>query len=131
MPTHPRRLGLTLGLTLAALTLPLAACGDDDDGGADSSTGPPPAGAVQVVASDGLQFDSDEYTAPAGDVTFVYSGGNIQHSLVVEGHEDDMRLLIQGDEDQGELTLDAGEYIIYCDIAGHRAAGMEAALLVE
>ena len=132
MPTHPTRFPLTLGLTLAALTLPLVACGDDDSGDdAGSDTGPPPAGAVHVTASDGLEFDSNEYTAPAGDVTFVYSGGSIQHSLVVEGHEDEMRLVISGDEDQGSLSLDAGEYVIYCDIAGHRAAGMEAALLVE
>ena len=129
MPRHPKRIGLTVAL----LALPMAACGGDDDGGDDagSDTGPPPAGAVQVVASDGLDFDADEYTATAGEITFVYEGGNIQHSLVVEGHEDEMRLLISGDEDQGTLTLDAGEYVLYCDIPGHQSAGMEATLTVE
>ena len=129
MPRHPKRIGLTLAL----LALPMMACGDDDDSGDDagSDTGPPPAGAVQVVASDGLDFDADEYSATAGEITFAYEGGNIQHSLVVEGHEEEMRLLISGDEDQGTLTLDAGEYVLYCDIPGHQSAGMEATLTVE
>ena len=130
MRTDPKRVAVALAL----IALPLTACGGDDGGdgdGASSDGGSVPAGAVHVIADDGLTFDSDEYSAEAGEVPFFYEGGNIQHSLVVEGREDDMRLLIQGDTDEGSLSLDAGEYTIYCDISGHQAGGMEATLTVE
>jgi cytochrome c oxidase subunit 2 len=130
MRTDPKRVAVTLAL----IALPLAACGGDDDGGGGddggSNGGSVPAGTVHVIADDGLTFDSDEYSADAGEVSFLYEGGNIQHSLVVEGYEDEMRLLIQGDTDEGSLSLDAGEYTIYCDISGHQAGGMEATLTV-
>jgi cytochrome c oxidase subunit 2 len=130
MRTDPKR----IAVTLAVLALPLAACGGDDSGGDDggsSSGGTAPAGTVHVIAEDSLQFDSDTYSAEAGEVSFLYEGGNIQHSLVVDGHEDEMRLVIQGDSDEGSVSLEAGEYTIYCDISGHQAAGMEATLTVE
>jgi plastocyanin len=119
-----------IALVLAVAAFPLAACSDDDDASSTGTTSGVTADVV-VIASDGLEFDGDEYTTDAGEVTFHYEGGQIQHSLVVDGHEDEMRLLIQGDEDDGSLTLDAGEYEIYCDIAGHREAGMEATLVIE
>jgi cytochrome c oxidase subunit II len=129
MRTDPKRVAVTLAL----LALPIAACGDDDGGGdgASSNGGSAPVGTVHVIAEDSLSFDADEYSAEAGEVSFLYEGGNIQHSLVVDGHEDEMRLLIQGDSDEGSLSLEAGEYTIYCDISGHQAAGMEATLIVE
>jgi plastocyanin len=120
-----------IALFLIVAAYPLAACGGDDDasGSTDGTSGA--SADVTVVASDSLEFDADDYTTDAGDVTFHYEGGNIQHSLVVEGHEDDMRLLIQGNDDDGSLVLEAGEYRLYCDIAGHAEAGMEATLVVE
>lgn len=126
MRTDPKR----IALVLAFASYPLAACGGDDDTSGGTTSGGATADVV-VEASDGLEFDSDEYTASAGEVTFHYEGGQLQHSLVVEGHEDEMRLLIQGNEDDGSLELDAGDYQVYCDIAGHRDAGMEAALVVQ
>lgn len=117
-------------LSLSLLALPLAACGGDDDSGSDGGS-PPPPGAVHVVAEDSLSFDQHDYSADAGEVTFVYDGGSILHTLVVDGYEDEMRLEIQGDEDEGTIELEAGEYEIYCDVAGHRAAGMEATVTVE
>lgn len=127
MRTDTKRIALILILAAS----PLASCGGDDDAGG-STDGPSGASAdVTVVARDSLEFDADEYTTDAGEVTFHYEGGNIQHSLVVDGHEDDMRLLIQGNADDGSLELDAGEYRLYCDIAGHAEAGMEATLVVE
>jgi cytochrome c oxidase subunit 2 len=128
--------GLRNWVGLAALAaVALTGCGDDDDSG---GTGVPGTGGgggesadVAVEASDELDFGEDEYTAEAGEITFDYFGGRIQHSLVVEGHEDDMRLVISGDEETGSLELEAGEYLLYCDIPGHQSAGMEADLIVE
>ncbi len=42
-----------------------------------------------------------------------------------------MRLVVEdGGTDSGNLTLEPGRYILYCDIAGHRSSGMEARLTV-
>jgi len=86
-----------------------------------------------VVGLDTLDFDADQYTAGAGTVNITYQlEGVIEHSLVVEGREDDMRLVVSGGStDRGSIDLDAGAYVLYCDIAGHREAGMEATLIVS
>ena len=36
-----------------------------------------------------------------------------------------------GREDDGSVDLEAGSYTLYCDVAGHEAAGMVADLVVE
>ena len=70
--------------------------------------------------------------APAGEITFVYSGQGNVHTLAVEGLEDQLRLEVDGigDRDEGSLNLLPGSYVIYCDIPGHREIGMEATLVV-
>jgi plastocyanin len=122
---------LTAGLALA-LPLILAACGGDDDGGGGSGLGSGVANAVRVTAEDPNDYDRDQYSAEAGQVSFeLKNAGSTQHSLLVEG--EDLRLLVNddGDVDSGSVELEAGDYALYCDIAGHRAAGMEAELSVS
>ncbi len=117
---------------VAALLVP--ACGSDGDGG--GGGGSPAAGGgaeLTVVAEDSLDFDSDDYPADAGEITIAYeNGGAIVHTLVIEGREDDLRLEVRsgGDVDRGSIELGAGEYVLYCDIGGHRGGGMEATLTV-
>jgi len=115
----------------AVITLPLAACGGDGDGDAGDDA-PAPDAAVTVVAEDSLEFDEAAYTATAGEVTFVYeNGGSLPHTLLIEGVDGDEFKLSVGDTDQGSVELEAGEYVLYCDVPGHRDAGMEADLTVE
>ena len=107
-------------LAAAAVALPLSACGGDDGGGGSDV----PEGAIEP----------DAISAPAGEVSLaLVNDGSIPHTLVVEGFEDDLKLSIagSGDVDSGTLTLEAGEYTYYCDVAGHRGAGMEGTLTVE
>ena len=119
---------------LAALAiLPLAACGGDDgdagggDGGGSTET-PAAEGAVIVVAESVQGFDSDSYSAPAGEVTIVFENeDSIPHNVTIE--DEDFRLADDGDE--GSIELAAGEYTLFCDVPGHRDAGMEATLTVE
>ena len=126
-------------LAIAALAaLPLAACGGDDDGGGEGSgtgTGSasaPAEGAITVGALDSLAFDSDSYTASAGEITFIYENeGSLPHTLLVEGVPEDEFKLEVGDTDEGSVELEAGEYVLYCDVPGHQSAGMEATLTVE
>ena len=122
---------------IAALAvLSLAACGGDDDDA--SGTEDPPAndggsgggegGAVTVVAESVEGFDSDSYTAAAGEVTIVFENADsIPHNVTIE--DEDFRLADDGDEDS--IQLEAGEYTLFCDVPGHRDAGMEATLTVE
>lgn len=114
------------------LAIVLSACGDDDTNGAlvdreDID--------LVVVALDSNDFDEDAYTASAGEITVAYEhGGNIYHTLVIEGiDEDEFKLELNraGDVDVDTVELDAGEYTIFCDVPGHRRAGMEATLTVE
>ncbi len=124
-----RRL-VALSITMLAV-LGVAACGGDDDDDA-AATGSAAGGEpVAVVATD-LAFDADTYEAAAGAVTVTYrNDGAIEHTLVIED-VDGFKLEVPaaGDVDEGSVELDAGEYTIFCDVAGHRDAGMEAVLEV-
>ena len=118
------RLVSVLGVGLA---LTLTACGDDDDDAADVST--TAGGAEQtldVKASDALKFDPDQLTATAGVIRIVQDNtGAIAHTFLIEGQ--DFKLT---DDDSGDIDLAAGDYVFYCDVPGHRAAGMEGTLTV-
>lgn len=116
----------------------VAACGDDDAAAPDTAA--PAAGsgagagsdAVEVIAQD-IAFGADSYQASAGEVSFSYvNEGNILHTLVVED-VGGLELMVRssGDTDSGSVELDAGEYTLFCDVPGHRQAGMQAALTVS
>src|SRR3546814_8789429 len=87
---------------------------------------------VEVVAED-IKFAESGLEAAAGEVEFTYTNdGVIGHTLLIDG-VDDFKLEVEanGDVDEGTVTLDAGSYTVYCDIAGHREAGMETTLEVR
>ena len=117
----------------ALLFAPLAACGDDDDDAGSTTTAAAGTGdgsTVRVGALDRLKFDADSYEATAGEVTFVYENeGSVAHTLLIRD-VGDFKLSI-GDTDEGTVELDAGDYELYCDVAGHEAAGMVADLTVS
>jgi len=118
---------------VVATALLVGACGGGGDSGDSRVGGEPEDGVLRVVADDTQDFDADAYLASAGDVTVEYVQSGFQnHTLVIEGLEDQMRLEVEnGGRDSGTVTLQPGRYIIYCDVAGHRDGGMEARLLVE
>jgi|TARA_Y100000780_G_scaffold102531_1_gene93014 plastocyanin len=105
-------------------------------GGGSGSSGvavEPEDGVLRIVADDTHDFDADAYVVSAGELRVDYVQSGFQnHTLVIEGIEDQMRLEVEnGGRDSGTVTLQPGRYIIYCDVAGHRDGGMEARLLVE
>jgi plastocyanin len=73
-----------------------------------------------------------DLTAPAGHVILnVSNSGSIQHDVVMRGTTIKSRLL----NASGSTTLDLGQlepgiYELFCDVAGHEAAGMQAELVV-
>jgi uncharacterized cupredoxin-like copper-binding protein len=114
-------LGLGVGLTLTA-------CGADDDSDAGSATAD--GGAEQtfsVTSSDALRFEPDQLAATAGVIHIVHENeGSTVHSFVIDGQ--DFKL---SDDDEGDVDLAAGEYVFFCDVPGHREAGMEGTLTVS
>lgn len=121
-----------LALATFAL-LGLGACGSDDSPvpGAATDPGGDTAG-VTVVARD-ISFASDSFQADAGPVHITYRNeGSIPHTLVIEG-VDGFKLDVagKGDVDEGSVTVAPGTYTFYCDVAGHRQAGMEGTFTVR
>ena len=118
-------------LAVVAAAPLFAACGDDDTtSDPPASTTGEPTSSLTVHGTDDLKFDKDSYDAEAGtiDVTYV-NDGSVAHTLLIKD-VDDFKLSI-GSEDEGTVDLEAGDYTLYCDVAGHEAAGMVAELTVS
>lgn len=121
-----RRPLLTLAAA-AALGTVLIGCSSDDGGSSAGECTPGPT--VEVKGSDDLQFDAEAYETDAGCVEFQYiNEGAVAHTLLIK-NVDGFKLSM-GSEASGSVDLDAGEYTLYCDIAGHESAGMKADLTV-
>jgi plastocyanin len=87
---------------------------------------------VEIDGAD-LSFTPKEVTAPAGPISITLKNvGKIHHTLVIDGAADFKKLEADPGQAPTETWKDAkpGEYVLYCDVPGHRAAGMEAKLKV-
>jgi plastocyanin len=129
---RPRtRAGLAGAVVIGALVL--AGCGGDDGGGSDDGGTTGPADVV-VHGNDALKFDKASYSARAGtNVIELVNDGGQPHTLLFDDGPpfDKLGVSGQGDTDSGSVELTPGTYTIYCDIPGHRPAGMEATLVVS
>jgi plastocyanin len=118
---------------VAALAMALAACGggtDDttDDAGADAPAAE--AGAATFVGDDALQWSSAPAEAELVDGSLevtIECDGAVPHNIVFEGVDDDAIIAeCEGnDSGTGTVTVEPGTYTYYCQIPGHREAGME------
>jgi plastocyanin len=99
---------------------------DGGEGGGGGGGGP----ATWVAIDIDYQEAPEEVAAGAVDVE-LDNQGNIEHNVVIE-ELDDQKVLdaAAGESDSGSVELEAGTYTYYCDVAGHRAAGMEGTLTV-
>jgi plastocyanin len=113
---------------LAATALGLAGCGGDDGGGEAATD-------IEVMGEDSLEFDPDAFTVPAGqEVTVTLTSGGVEHDFVIEDLDGEDVEVVHADANQtetGTFTADSpGTYTVYCEVPGHREAGMEAELEV-
>jgi len=133
---------LAAGLGAAALALTLSACGGSDPVGsaADTATGSSASSSAatgtQVTAVEAdfsIELSSRDLTA--GSYTFlVRNDGSATHSLEIEGPglDDAVSDTVQaGESTTLTVTLQPGEYEVYCPIADHRAMGMDTTLTVS
>ena len=117
-----------------AVALVVAACGGT---GAEATTGAPASagvdGTIKVAASE-YRFDPSTLTVPAGAVTFeVTNNGTEEHEFEVFKGEtvvDEIEGLVPGLTRTLPVTLEAGDYIYVCKLAGHDALGMAGTLTV-
>lgn len=152
MSRRKRLLALTAA-ALAALSLGLAACGDDDDTTTEAATTAPATTAPATTApattapatteaaeatelevnadpSGALAFVQETLTAPAGEITLkLTNDAPVQHNIAVE--ETVSETVQDGGQAEITVTLPAGTYEYYCEVPGHRQAGMVGTLTVE
>lgn len=129
MKTCSRSARMAVGV-LAALAL--TACGGGgDDGGGDGGGAAADGNTLSVEAGD-MYFEPDSLSAEAGSITFeVENVGGAEHTLVIEDTEETVVDVDPGSTATGTTELEAGTYTFYCDVPGHREAGMEGTLEVS
>jgi uncharacterized cupredoxin-like copper-binding protein len=138
---------LSAGLGAGVLVLGPAACGSDSTTSAGSATSSPAADSsasagasdtagTTVTAEEGdffITLSSD--TLSAGTYTFtVQNTGKAGHSLKIAGPGgvDMTSDTVQGGESTTmTVTLQAGEYQVWCPVGNHRTTGMDTTLTVS
>lgn len=121
--------------TAAVAVLVMTACGADDSPVASPTSGDSSEEAeagVTVIAKD-ISLAPATVRATAGDVHITYRNeGSIVHTLLIEG-VDGFKLDVasRGDVEEGSVRLAPGTYTMYCDVAGHRQAGMHGTIEVQ
>jgi uncharacterized cupredoxin-like copper-binding protein len=120
---------ITASVALAALGL--SACNGDDAGDAGEATTN-----IEVLGTDSLDFEPDAFTVPAGQEVTVEltSEAGVEHDFVIEdldGEDVEVVHADPGETATGTFTIDdPGTYTFFCDVPGHRQAGMEGPLEV-
>lgn len=105
--------------------------GEVAEEGPGTDAGGAPADEPVWVAID-IAYESAPETLPTGDVDVrLVNDGAIIHNVVIEETDEKILEAPGGGTDQATVSLDAGEYVYYCDIPGHREAGMEGSLTVS
>jgi uncharacterized cupredoxin-like copper-binding protein len=86
---------------------------------------------VVVVALDSLKFDKAVYDGKA-DLTIGYlNTSSDEHRLHIDGFDKfELALSKLGEGQIADIRLNHRTYTIFCAVPGHRAAGMEAKLVI-
>lgn len=134
MPPHP------LLTTVTLLGVVLGACGGGGGGpvvatveveGFELADDLAPPTGLDVPAEATMVFDPTEIRVPEGRVEFRFTNtGRIPHTFVIEARGFKLRAFETGEVAANTVDLPAGSYFFYCDIEGHRDAGMEGGLFV-
>ena len=102
---------------------------------APASSAPAEAESETVAVTEGemfIELSEDSYNA--GTYTFeVTNTGSMRHDFVVEQNGEDVAstdVLQPGESTTLEVDLAPGEYVFYCSVGAHRAAGMEVPVTV-
>ncbi len=99
-------------------------------------SGPTDIPALKLSADPGgdLKFDTDTLDSQAGSVTIDFDNpASIQHDVVIAKGSDVIAKsdLVSDGTTSVSADLQPGTYTFYCDVPGHREAGMEGSLTVK
>jgi plastocyanin len=124
-PAAPSDGGGAAAPTSSSTTAPASA--------ADAGTTAAAAGGPLTIEGGDLFFRPKDVTAQAGALTITLKNvGVIQHNLLFVEDPSFAKLEVApGQSATGTLQAKPGTYTFYCDIAGHRPAGMEGKLTVS
>lgn len=103
---------------------------EGENGGSDGgSDGGGPDETVEITAVD-INFEDVPDSVSAGLIEFVLDNtGSIEHNLHIEELGEQVVPNIAGGETgSGTAELESGSYTLFCSVAGHRSAGMEATI---
>lgn len=118
-----------MAVVLLLGSVALVGCGSSGGGAAYV---PPKGPAVDTVTikGDHFAFVPDKVQVPAGIIDFKLHAIDTQHSFVIEGIPGFQIEAASGQTASKKIKLEKGKYTFYCNIPGHRAAGMEGTLTV-
>ena len=114
-----------LSFVLTALAFALAACGGGNGTSAET---------VTVKGMDTFRYDPATLTAQVGQVINVTldNEGVLEHNFVIQEMNVSLGPVAGGQAASGSFTpVTAGAYEYYCDVPGHREAGMVGTLTVN
>ena len=132
-----------LVVILAGTVLAMASCGGGDDEGSAATTQSPATSAATGGADTGTMIEVDEkdftielstMELTPGTYTFVTTNnGQTTHALEIEGQgvEEETEDIAPGDTAELTVTLEAGEYELYCPVGNHKDMGMKLDITVE
>ncbi len=100
-----------------------------------SALAAPPPPTIKIVARE-FTYEPKEVTARSGEIVFsVENAGAIEHNFLIDDSAKrtvaKIAVISPGETEQVRVTLRTGMYAIYCDLPGHREAGMAAPLRVR
>jgi plastocyanin len=130
---RPRALGSVVALVVAAALL--GACGGGGGGGAGYTEPAGPALQTVTIQAGNLFFKPDKVTLAKPGI-YELRLENTQsgsHTLVFGDKVKGFRLDVTGSGsfNQKKIELQKGTYTFWCDVPGHRAAGMEGTITVK
>ncbi len=85
---------------------------------------------VDITAKE-FAFDPEPIVLATTSRVNLNNEGAVLHNFVIEGIDNFELVADAGQMESADIGLNAGEYVVYCSIPGHRAAGMETDLIVE
>jgi len=129
MCTHRVLRLFTIAIATAAV---VTACGGGGGGGSSYKQPKGPAQTTLDIKGGNFFFDPKNSDAPAGVDAIKLDSEGGQHTLVFDnGKVPGFKLeASSGQSDELKVDLKPGKYTIFCDIPGHREAGMEGTITV-
>jgi nitrite reductase (NO-forming) len=131
-----RRVVPTLAFAVPLGLVALVACGSGNGGGdGGASRGRPPIkGAPTIeVAGRNFAFEPAQLSVDVERFNVAFTSEDAFHTFVIEdaGGDTVVAAARGAETDRGGVELAPGRYVFYCDVPGHRAAGMEGTIAVE